>query len=96
MEYSNKNIVINELIGLKARVVSCSDRRQRGITGLVIDETRNTLLLETRKGERKIIKQNSEFRFYSGRKSFLVKGREINFRPEERTEKAMKFYRKRV
>ena len=44
-------------------------------------------------GRKRVVKKISVFRFYPGRKSFRVDGNEINFRPFERTEKAIKFYR---
>lgn len=95
MDYNNKNIVLSELIGLRCTVVSSLDRKQKGIAGKVIDETKNTIVLETRSGTRTIAKKSSVFRFNAGRKSFTVNGKEINFRPHERIEKAMKFYRAR-
>ncbi len=95
MEYDNRNIVLNELIGLKARVLKSLDKKQRGVLGVVIDETKNTLLLETRTGRKVIIKKTSIFRFYYGKKAFDVDGKEINFRPHERIEKGMKYYLKR-
>ena len=95
MAYNNKNIVINELIGLKAKVIKSLDRKQQGISGTVIDETKNTLVLETKLGRKSIIKKVSTFIFYSDRDSFTVKGEEINFRPHERISKAMKFYKSR-
>lgn len=95
MDYTNKNIVINELIGLKAKVTRSLDNRQRGTAGTVIDETKNTLVLETSKGIRRIMKRISIFRFYSENGSFTVRGEEINFRPHERIERAMRFYRAR-
>ncbi len=95
MAYNNRNIVISELIGLKAKVTKSLDKRQKGISGTVIDETKNTLVLDTKSGKRSIIKKVSTFIFYSGSNSFTVKGEEINFRPHERTEKALKFYKSR-
>lgn len=95
MAYNNKNIVINELIGLKTKVVKSLDKEQQGITGTVIDETKNTLVVETKEGRKSIIKRISTFIFYSGRNSFTVKGEEINFRPHERIERSMKFYKSR-
>jgi len=98
VDYNNKNIVLNELIGLRARVTKCSDKKQRGLEGTVIDETKNTLLIETDNGVKKLVKASSTFRFYpdsKSRKSFVVEGREINFRPDERIEKSMKFYKRR-
>ena len=64
--------------------------------GLVIDETKHTLVLETRKGRQSVIKKTSIFRFYSGKQAFDVEGREIDFRPYERIEKSMKYYKKRA
>ena len=95
MEYNNRNIVLNELIGLKAKVIGSLDRKQKGISGIVIDETKNTLLIDTGGESRRLIKRVSSFRFYHGSSHFDVKGREIGFRPHERIEKSMKFYKAR-
>ncbi len=94
--YNNRNIVLHELIGLRVRVLRSEDRYQKNISGTVLDETKNTLLVDTERGMRRVVKKTSVFRFYAERKSFIVKGEEINFRPDERIEKALKFYRKRV
>ncbi|MEM3227495.1 MAG: ribonuclease P protein subunit [Candidatus Micrarchaeaceae archaeon] len=93
--YNNKTIVIHELSGLEARVLVSSDKNQRGLRGKVLKETKNTLVLSTKMGEKRIVKKTSTFRFFYGRKSFIVDGNEINFRPYERTEKAIKFYKRR-
>ncbi len=94
--YNNRNIVLHELIGLRVRVVSCFDHRQKGLTGLVVDETKNTLVLETRAGTKRVVKKTATFRFYAGKSSYVVDGIEINYRPFERIEKAMKYYRRRA
>ncbi|MDE1849624.1 MAG: ribonuclease P protein subunit [Candidatus Micrarchaeota archaeon] len=95
MEYNNRNIVLHELIGLKVRVIKSLDKKQRGLSGTVVDETKNTL--EIRKGaERKrVIKKISVFKFYASGRSFIVNGEEISFRPHERLEKALKYYKRR-
>ncbi len=93
--YSNRNIVINELIGLKVKVVKSSDKKQKGTEGTVIDETKGMLVVSTNTGIKKLQKTASEFRFYAGARSFLVSGEEINFRPDERTEKALRYYKMR-
>ena len=95
MEYDNRNIVLNELIGLRARVIKSLDKKQRGASGTVIDETKNTLLLESRVGIRRIPKKACVFRFYTGAGTFDVDGNEISFRPHERIEKSMKYYKRR-
>jgi len=95
MHYNNKNIVLSELIGLRAKIVECSDKKQKGMEGKVIDETKNTLILETRNGIKTVIKKTAVFKFYVGNKSFTVRGEEISFRPQERTKKALKYYKLR-
>ncbi len=95
MGYDNRNIVLNELIGLKARVLRSLDRKQRGLSGRIIDETKNTLLIETDAGVKRVVKRSSSFRFYSGGSHFDVDGIEISFRPSERTGKALRYYKRR-
>ncbi len=93
--YNNKNIVLHELIGLRVKVIDCLDGKQIGAKGTVIDETKNTLLVDTSTGLIKLIKRACTFEFYSNGHAFKVKGKEINFRPGERTEKGMKYYKLR-
>jgi ribonuclease P protein subunit POP4 len=95
VDYNNKNIVLSELIGLRCKVVKSLDRNQIGVSGTVVDETKNTLVIETDLGAKRIAKRISTFKFYSEGKAFIVKGEEINFRPHERISKAVKFYRAR-
>jgi ribonuclease P protein subunit POP4 len=95
MPYNNKNIVVSELIGLHVRISAATDRNQAGLCGTVIDETKNTLLLDTENGIKSIIKKNSVFKFYADERSFTVNGDEINFRSHERIERSMRFYRSR-
>ncbi len=93
--YDNRSIILGELIGLDASVSACKDSRQKGIKGVVVYETKNTLLIQTKTGLKRIVKKSAVFRFWSGGRSYLVNGEEINFRPVERTEKALKFYKRR-
>lgn len=94
-KYNNKTIVLHELIGLEARVIKSSDKSQIGIKGKVIRETKNLLFLTDNNVTKKIVKKISTFRFSDGKNSFVVDGKEINFRSHERIEKAFKFYKKR-
>jgi len=95
MQYNNRNIVLGELIGLKAKVIKCLDKKQAGLEGLIVDETKNMFFFETKHGTKKVVKATATFRIYSGKKSYVVKGDEISFRPEDRIEKSLKYYRKR-
>jgi ribonuclease P protein subunit Rpp29 (EC 3.1.26.5) len=60
---TRRNILRHELIGLPVAVVRATNPRHQGITGLVIDETRNTLRIRTASGEQVIPKHPNTFRF---------------------------------
>jgi ribonuclease P protein subunit POP4 len=93
--YNNKSIVIHELVGLGIEVLESRDPDQIGIKGTVIKETKNLLYVKSGSGIKKLVKQISLFRFDAEGKEFLVAGDTINFRSHERTEKALKFYKRR-
>jgi len=93
--YNNKTIILHELIGAKVKVVKSSDWKQNGVDGTIIDETKNTFLIDTPKGIKRIIKNISTFAFEINRNIYIIDGKEINFRSYERTEKSLKFYKLR-
>ncbi|MDE1856911.1 MAG: ribonuclease P protein subunit [Candidatus Micrarchaeota archaeon] len=84
------------MIGLEAEVLNSSDRHQIGIKGKVVDESKNTLSIYVDGKLKRIIKKNSVFRFSVGKRRFVVDGEEINFRPYERIERGLKFYKLRA
>jgi ribonuclease P protein subunit POP4 len=94
-EYDNKNIVLQELIGLRVSVKSSKDAGRRGISGVVLDETKSTILIKKSDKIVRVPKIGTVFSFRFGRKSFIVDGKEINFRPHERISKGLKFYKAR-
>jgi len=59
---SPQNVIRHELIGLDVLVVHASNPAQRGISGRIIDETRNMLIIAADCGVRKIPKRLSVFR----------------------------------
>ena len=95
MDYNNRNIVLNELIGLRVTVIDSLDKKQRGLSGLIIDETKNTFKVFDGKTVKSVVKKTSKFAFKVSKKRFIVRGEEINFRPYDRIEKGMKFYKNR-
>lgn len=58
-----ENLVRHELIGLPVEVVEGTNPSQLGISGRVIDETRNTFLIETRSGDKRVPKSCNCFLF---------------------------------
>ena len=66
-------------------VVDSANKVQVGIKGMIVDETKNLLTIETEKGIKKIQKKNSVFIFnIPDGKKVKVNGNKIAVRPEER------------
>ena len=84
-------ILQHEFIGLRAKVVRSPNRYYRGISGKVIDETRNTLVI-LHKGRRKtIIKELAVFYFTLPDGTVVeIDGRMIVGRPEDRVKKRIR------
>lgn len=88
MPITPQNLVRHELIGLKVRVEKSTDPTHKKISGTVVDETYNTLKIETKKKERVIPKSNSVliFTLPNGVK-VRVDGKLLVSRPEDRIKK---------
>lgn len=85
-----EDVLKSELIGLPVEVVESRNEAQKGLKGLVEDETLNMFILRTDNGEKKIYKAQSIFIFTlrTGEK-VRVNGELIIGRPEERTKKRL-------
>jgi len=59
---SPQNVLRHELIGLDVLVARASNPGHVGVSGRIIDETRNTLVILTGRGEKRIPKRFSVFR----------------------------------
>lgn len=75
-----------EFIGLEVEVIASSHEGYR-ISGRVVDETKNTLTIESDGKERMIPKSSNEFQFTYQGKRIAIKGDEIKHRPEDRIKK---------
>ncbi|MDF0590893.1 ribonuclease P protein component 1 [Candidatus Methanocrinis natronophilus] len=58
-----ENLVRHELIGLLVEVVEGRNPAYVGISGRVVDETRNTFLIETGSGDKRVPKSSNRFLF---------------------------------
>lgn len=89
MTITPKNVVRHELIGLQVKIGKSSDPTQKGLKGKVIDETYNTLKIETKKRKEKTIpKKNCIFIFtLPNRTKVQVDGKLLISRPEDRIKK---------
>jgi ribonuclease P protein subunit POP4 len=80
-----ENLVRHELIGLTVEVTKSPNRFQIGTKGLVVDETKNLLAIETSEGVKKIQKDKAEFIFtIPGGIRVRVNGKIIAKRHEDR------------
>jgi len=81
-------ILQHEFIGLKAKVVRSTHPGYVGITGRVIDETRNTLVIRHKNKDKAIVKNVAVFHFVLPDGTVVeVEGNAIIGRPEDRLKK---------
>ena len=84
----NNKIVKDELMGRTVTIKHCKDPNWINISGKVIDETKNTLLIEIGNQQKRIGKNIASFEFEYENKKILVKGSRLLYRPEDRIKKA--------
>lgn len=84
---TKKNIHKHELIGLPAEIVSATHKGYVGVKGLIVDETKNTLVLEVDNAEKIIPKKGTRFKL-SLPEDVVVNGSALLYRPQDRTKKA--------
>lgn len=84
---TSKNIKNHELIGLKTKIIEAKNRSEIGLEGKIIDETKNMIVIETKKGEKKILKKYAKFRIWLETETVDVSGDVLVGRPEERLKK---------
>ena len=88
-----RNLTRHELIGLTVSVVESTNPAQRGIQGLVLDETKNTIVLTDGRKDRRLQKVGLTLQFtFSDSSSVEVSGDDIRGRPVDR----VKMYRRRI
>lgn len=86
------NALVHELIGLKAKVTKSSDRSRVGLNGRIVDETMQTFVLETGKGEKVLPKKEVWLEVDLKGEKLEFEGARVAFRPEARTKMWRKIY----
>jgi ribonuclease P protein subunit POP4 len=82
-----KTLAREELIGLYVKVKDCKDPGWIEKSGLIIDETKNTFLIEIKNEKKIIAKKTATFEFdYNGNK-ITLDGSKIAYKPEDRIKK---------
>jgi ribonuclease P protein subunit POP4 len=77
----------NELVGLHCEVVKSSQKHQEGLQGKIVDESLNTLTLETKQGQKKIQKKAVTLKISFPNKELTIQGEDLLQRPHERLKK---------
>lgn len=89
-----QNIIRHELIGLDVEIIKSTNPSLIGIQGRVIDETRNTLVVEKSNGKEIVIpKDIAIFRFQLKNNELVkvdVDGKLLIGRPEDRLKRKIK------
>jgi len=80
---TQKNVLNHEIIGLKVKVSNSP------IKGEVVDETKNTFMISTSKGEKTVPKKGNKFEIELDKKC-VIDGEMITQRPYERLKKKYK------
>jgi len=80
-----QNILAHELVGLDVLVTAASNPSHRGISGRIVDETKNMLVIKTASGISKVPKQHSIFRLaLPGNRIVEIDGSAVTLAPEKR------------
>ncbi|WP_255148842.1 ribonuclease P protein component 1 [Halorarius halobius] len=76
----------HELAGLRVEVVDSPNADLVGVSGTVVDETTNTLVVGTGDGPKQVPKAAATFRFHVDGERVIVDGERLVARPARRTE----------
>ncbi len=86
-----QNVFRHELIGLTVEIIDSNHKEYVGIKGKIIDETRNTINIDTGSQEKLIIKKEVVLLLYlPENKKVSIDGKIIVARPEDRIKKKFK------
>lgn len=68
------------IIGKRARITDATNPNLEGLEGKVVDETKNTIILDTDEGERTVLKTQIALSI----EGHTINGRDIIGRPQDR------------
>ena len=80
-----EDITKQELIGLHTEIISSRNKSDIGISGRIIDETKNCIIIRTQEGDKRMIKKNITIKIPE--KGLKIEGILLANRPEDRIKK---------
>lgn len=83
MKHTAYNLIYHNLVGLNVEVNRSTDPTQIGVKGIVIEETKNMLIILTSGKVKKIPKRNCTFTFFIPN-PVVIEGEKIAYSPAER------------
>jgi len=82
------HVVKDELIGKTVTIKECTDPTWENVSGVIVDETQHTLVIETKGQRRRIAKGIATFVIDVKGTPVPIQGSRLQYRPEERIKKA--------
>lgn len=73
-----------ELIGAMVEIINATNKTDKGQKGKIIDETKNTITIETKKGKKKYSKKTITFQITTKNEQKIIDGKTITKRSYER------------
>ncbi|MEF8878908.1 MAG: ribonuclease P protein subunit [Candidatus Thermoplasmatota archaeon] len=87
---NKKTLAKGELIGRRVKIKNCDDPTWENRVGVIVDETKNTFLIENEETNevKRIAKKIASFEFKNNDdKTVVIDGQKIIYRPEDRIKK---------
>ncbi|MBM3200532.1 ribonuclease P protein subunit [Candidatus Woesearchaeota archaeon] len=81
------DIVRSELIGLEAEIVDAENKSLIGMKGLIVDETKNMLAIESDGMVKRVVKSQVTLKILFQGQTFQIDGKVLVRRPEDRLKK---------
>lgn len=73
-----------ELIGAMVEIIKAANKTDKGQKGKVIDETKNTITIKTKEGNKKFIKNTIIFKIKTKHEETIIDGKTITKRSYDR------------
>ena len=79
-----KDLIKGELIGLKTEIADSKNKANIGIKGKIIDETKNTIVIQNKNKQKRLFKNNITLKLKLNGKIIGIKGGLFSGKPKER------------